>query len=594
MGKFLFFLSTMAVMINAQPSLQYIVSMPQPWNHLFQIEIRVTGITSDHLLLHMPAWRTGRYVILDFAGEVRNFSSADENLRSREFKKIDNETWQIETSNCHTIVATYAVYANEFNMRTRELTGDHAFFDPAALFMYTEELKNSPIEITVHPYSNWHITTGLDEVNGKKQTYATANYEQLIDSPFEIGTQKDFEFSAEGVQHVISIYGDGDWNADTLINDFSKIISEDKKFWGDLPYKKYIFFIHCQPNAGGGTEHINSTVMGTRPFVFSKKESYRRFLGLVSHEYFHTWNVKQLRPKAYSPYDLSKEGYSEELWISEGMTSYFDELILLYAGMSTPESYVDQIPKMIEDDRSRPGNTVQPLSESSYDAWIKFWKGLQDSYNAQSDYYGKGSHLSLLLDLEIRQRSDDKHSLHSVLKAMYQNFPLSKGFANADFIAECEKQSGSSLKEFFDNYLYGTAPLPWEQNLLYAGLEIAPKDSVKKIHLGITTQDVNDRIRITNVLPGSPAEKAALEVNDEILALNGFKIKGSDLGDRISSMNVGDTITLTFFRNEKLRETVVTLEPFGVDSYSIHKIKNPSALQKTIYESWLHARFEVQ
>jgi len=592
MKTFLLLLFCMTMMATSQSSISYTLSMPKPETHLFNVEIRVDHHKGKMIEFHMPAWRTGRYVLLDFSGGVQGFSVRDENDKTLAFKKTDKDTWRIESSDVKSIIVRYKVYANEFNMRTRELNSEHGFVDPLSVFMYVEELKNKPLELKVIPYNNWKVTTGLDEVPGKPFTFSAPSFEYLGDCPLEIGNQKDFEFFVDGKKHIISMYGDGNWHIDTLITDFTKIIIANKELWGELPYHKFVFLIHCQPNAGGGTEHINSTVMGVRPFVFANPVSYKGFLGLVSHEYFHTWNVKQLRPKAIAPYDFSKENYTEELWVSEGTTSYYDDLILLRSKFSDAKSYLDNINQMVNNERTRFGNSVQPLAEASFDAWIKFWRSKQNAYNAESDYYGKGSQVSLLLDLEIRQRSKNKHSMDNVLRTMFERYPLTKGFTNSDLQKVCEEFGGSSFKEFFQNYIYGTVPLPWEQSLAYAGLDVSQKDSTKKIGLGMTTQDVGEKTRISNVTPNSPAEKSGLEINDEIVALNGFRIRTADLNDRIGSMNVGTEIVLTVFRNDKLKEITLNLEYFGIPNYIVKKTSKPTELQKTIYEDWLKESWE--
>lgn len=586
--KYILTILSLMTMTTAQPSLHYTLAMPRPWNHLFEVTTEISGIQSKTIDLSMPAWRTGRYVIFDFSGAVQEFTAHTPGGKKLAARKVDKDTWRIERGTEPTVIVTYNVYANDFNQRTRELDGDHGFVDPSSVFMYINELKARPLRVTVKPFGNWHVTTGLDEIPGETNTFAAPSFDYLIDCPIEIGTQKDFEFSVEGKKHVISIFGEGNWNSDTLIADFTKIIKANNAFWGTLPYEKYIFMIQCQPNAGGGTEHLNSTVMGVRPFIFSNPASYKNFLGLVSHEYFHTWNVKQLRPKAFAPYDLSREGYSEELWISEGSTSYFDELLLIQAGLATGKNFTDQIPGMVSSDRSRYGNTIQPLSESSFDAWVKFWRDKENAFIAQSNYYGKGSHLSLLLDLEIRHRSKNASSLQSVMRKMFETYPPAKGFTNADFIAMCERYAGGSLADFFASYLYGTAPLPWEQNLLYAGLELTQQDSSVKPNLGLLTRTSGERIIVSTIIPGSPAEKARMEINDEIIAVNGFKVRPSDFTDRIASFHAGDSVSITLFRNDKLKEVTAAVGLFGTPGYSLKKTEHPTELQKSIYESWLH------
>ncbi|MBW7888452.1 MAG: M61 family metallopeptidase [Bacteroidetes bacterium] len=574
-------------------SIEYSLSMSNPSTHLFEAAMQLNDLPSSKTVeVKMAAWRTGRYAILDFAGMVQEFSATNEKKEILPWKKIDKETWSVEKKGAKHIIIRYNVYANEFNMRTRELNSEHAFLDPLAVFMYTEQTKNNPLQLTITPYGNWHVTTGLEQSKDHPLVFTAPNFEYFGDCPIEIGNQFDKEFFVEGKKHLISIYGEGNWNADTLVKDFTAIIKANLTFWGALPYNQYIFFLHCQPNAGGGTEHINSTVMGVRPFVFEKRSSYLNFLGLVSHEYFHTWNVKQLRPKAFAPYDFSKENYTEELWLSEGGTSYLDNLILIYAGIEKADSYLAQIPSMAANEKSRYGNSVQPLSESSFDAWIKFWRNRENALNAQSDYYGKGAQFSLLLDLELRHRSKNNTSLQKVMRTMFEQFPKTKGFINSDFQKMCEKLSGVSLERFFKQYLYGTTPLPWKENLFYAGLELFIKDSsAKKIDAGLLLSSNNGKTIVGNVAPGSPAERAGIEINDELLALNGFRTSSVDFNERISSYKSGDTLQVVLFRNDKIKEISLTLFEFGVSEYGIKKAEHPSELQKTIYESWLQTKW---
>ena len=569
------------------PAVEYSLAMPAPSTHLFHVEVRIPAPKGSVVEFHMPAWRTGRYVIQDFSGGVQEFFAQDENGTPLAWKKTDKDTWRVERGSSGIVTVRYKVYANEFNQRTRELNSEHAFLDPAAVFMYVEELKNAPLRLTVLPFENWHVTTGLDEVPGVPHTFTAPEYEYFADCPLEIGTQTDIVFTAGGKKHIISIYGEGNWNRDTLAADFTKIVLANLAFWGDLPYEKYVFQIHCQPNARGGTEHINSTIMGVTPFIFANANSYKRFLNLVSHEYFHTWNVKQLRPKAFAPYDFSKESYSEELWISEGATSYFDDLILLRAGFRAADEYLELIAQMIGSDRERFGNSIQPLAESSFDAWVKYWRNRQNSRNAESDYYGKGQHVSLLLDLQIRQSSNNRFSLNDVMKAMVQRYPRIAGFTNKDFIAVCEEFAGTSMKKFFDDYLYGTAPLEWERVLEYAGLNVIAKDPSLKNGLGAFTVDAGEKILVTGVYPGSPAAQAGIEIQDEIIALNGYRQRSADLHDRIAAMKTGEEYVVTLFRNDKLREIRLTAGPAGSPRFTVVKSAKPSKLQQSILHSWL-------
>lgn len=381
---------------------------------------------------------------------------------------------------------------------------------------------------------------------------------------------------------------------DSLIHDITKIVIANKEFWGSFPYERFIFMIHCQPNAGGGTEHLNSTIMGVRPFVFSTPSGYHGFLSLVSHEYFHTWNVKQLRPRAIAPYDFSKEAYTEELWVSEGTTSYCDDLILLHTGHTDARSYIDVIAGMVNNERNRFGNSVQPLAESSFDAWVKFWRGRQNAQNAESDYYGKGSQVSLLLDVELRHRTGNRVSLQDVLKEMLRRFPRSKGFTNADLLAVFNDLSKTDFTALFHHFLYTIEPLPWDSVLIHAGLEVAVKENTRKNSLGINAVDAGEKVRITNVTPCSPAAEAGLDYNDEIVAFNGYRVRSTELSERVAALPAGDTATVTFFRNDRLREVRIPLRPFGTPAYTLRKVMKPTDQQKALFESWLKTRWDGQ
>ncbi|MBI1806384.1 MAG: M61 family metallopeptidase [Ignavibacteria bacterium] len=589
------YITTFALnMASAQPpSIHYSLSMSKPSTHLLEVEIKYDGIPGGEEALDvlLPVWRPGRYLVLDFASGVQEFSASDAKGNPLRWHKAEKSMWRVEARGSASVTVRYKIFANEFNQRTRGLNDQHAFVDGAAVFMYVEKFRHLPLTVTIHPYKEWHVTTGLE---GSGNMFAAPNYDYLVDCPIEIGKQKDFTFEVDGVPHVLTIFGEGNWNADTLIRDLSKIVKIEKEFWGGFPYKRYVFLLHCTPSSGGGTEHINSTIMGSRPFIFKNPDSYRGFLGLVSHEYFHTWNVKQLRPKGIHPYDYMKENYSRELWIAEGTTSYYDDLLLMRAGFKTAEKYLEGIAVAVQGDQQRPGNTVQPLAEASFDAWVKYWRGTEQSFNSESDYYGKGANVSLVLDLEIRQRTVNKHSLDDVLRAMYKRFPLSgPGYTLEDFKSVAEEFVGGSLQQFFDRYVQGVQSLPWEESLLCAGLQLLPKDSTVRAWIGLSTSDIGEKTRITRVTAGSPAYIAGLDIGDEVLALDGIRARTSDFNDRIGEMKPGDNLTITVFRNDQLRDFKVTLATAVIPTYKIAKIAHPSDVQRQIYQSWLQSPWDT-
>jgi predicted metalloprotease with PDZ domain len=574
--------------------IKYTLAMPKPSSHYFEVGLEISGLKESHADFILPAWRPGRYFIFDFPSGVQEFSAKDGNDIPLQWHKIDKYTWHIESNNkkrLNKINIYYKVYADEFENRTRGLDEEHAFVNGTAVFMYSEKYRKARLTLQVIPYKNWHVTTGLDNLKGKAFEFTAPNYDYFVDCPLEIGNQADYSFNVDGKEHVISFFGKANYDIEKLKKDFSEIIKKNYEFWGKAPYKKYVFIIHCTPKSSGGTEHINSTVLGIKPSSFDDAESYKHILSLVSHEFFHTWNVKQFRPKGITPYDYTKENYTEELWIAEGGTSYYDGLMILRTGQITKEDFFKEISGYIKDERTRPGNKIQSLAESSFDAWVKFWRRNENAYISQSDYYKKGSYVSLILDLEIRQASGNEYSLDDVYRTMFEKFPAGKGYTNDDFIKVCEKSARRSLKSFFDDYLYGTKQVDWEKYLLYAGLNITEEESAAQLKTGIVISNFEGKVFVSNVLPGSLAEKEGLNMEDEIIAIDGIKADYQTSEAKLTELKPGEEVNLVLFHDKELKKVTLRQSSGNETNYRIEKISNPTELQKSIFESWLDVKW---
>lgn len=571
----------------------YKLSMPNPESHIFEVQVKLENINDKEIELILPVWRPGRYLIFDFASGVISFKAYDEKNNFLEWKKINKCTWKIKTNGVKNITASYDLYANETSLRTRGLDENHAFVNGTAVFMYSEKYRKLPVELEVVPYDNWHITTGLENIENNPNYFTAADYDYFADCPLEIGIHNSFGFDVEGKRHIVCITGDTNYDEKKLINDFSKIIKMNHEFWGYVPYEKYVFIVHCGPSSGGGTEHINSTVVGVKPEAFSNDKMYLDFLRLISHEFFHTWNVKQIRPKGITPYDYTKENYTEELWIAEGGTSYYDGLMLLRAGLSPVQDFYDEITNAVEQDRRRPGNKVQSLAESSFDAWIKFWKNTPQKFDYESDYYSKGSHVSMILDLEIRNRTNNEKTLDDVYKKLIKKYPLgSKGYTNKDFRKICEKITNMGFKEFFDKYVYGTAEIKWEEYVSYAGLKLETNDSIFKPVVGIYASQHGDKIIIDDIEKGSSAEDCGLKKGDEIAIADSMRISSEELEKKLESLEEGQKVEFVIIRNKKAKVITLTLQNKKVLKYSIAKVNAPTEKQKRIYESWLNTKWD--
>lgn len=550
------FLTMCVNTMQSTPSITYILSMPRPHTHLFEVEMRLQGLpASDSVLeVKLPSWRSGRYVILDLAGGIVEFNASAAVSDPLEWKKTNKNTWQIATGGKPDVVIRYSVYANEFDLRTRGLNSERGFVDGSAVFMYSEKYRWLPLTLHVKPFGTWRVTTGL-ESGDIANVFVAPHYDHLADCPLEIGTQRDYEFSVMGKPHILSIAGSGVYDSSKLIQDISTIVKSHAEFWGDMPYGKYVFMVALSQEGRGGTEHLNSSVMGVRPFALATPEGHSRFLGLVSHEFFHTWNVKRLRPTAINTYNWDGESYSEEYWVSEGLTSYYDDLLLVRAGLMPQFRYLDVLSRAIQSDRDRPGNTRQSLAEASYDVWIKHWKSGKQSHNFETDYYARGAMVGLALDFTIRHLTGGKKSLDDVMRLMYQRFPLGGGgFTNADLMRVCSEVAGKSLGKFFDDHVFGARPIPWETLLSYAGLTLQDALPEPRGWLGINTSETSGGARVTEVVDGGPAYEAGINVNDVIVALDGFRVSAADFASRISSSPGGSKVDIVLFRDGRLMQ----------------------------------------
>ena len=577
-----------AVACAGSPLISYNLAMPEPQTHLFRITMELTDLPGDSTTtLILPVWRPGRYSILDFSSGIQEFSARAGNHLLK-WHRSDKSSWTIESGGQHALTVSYSVYANDFNIRTRGLNDRHAFVDESSVFMYVEKFRSLPVRLKVEPFRGWHVTTGLDRE--KENLYSAPGYDYFIDCPLEIGTQKDIEFEVDGVTHVLSMAGEGSWNADTLVRDISAIVRAEKEFWGTFPYRRYYFLVECTPGGGGGTEHLNSTIIQVPPGCFTDRESYQDyFLATVAHEFFHTWNVKQLRPAGIHPFDFTRENYSRELWIAEGTTTYYANIMLARAGFLPAKKFFDIITSTVASDRARPGNRIESVADASFNSWTESKRSYQQTYNAGSDIYERGAMISTFLDLTIRRETGGRYSLDDLMRTMYNRFPLSgKGYTLDDLRSTLRDLTGWDCTRFFDDYIYGTAQIPWEEALDGAGLRLVCTDSLPKPWLGITTYENSGTLRIGSIVAGSPAYTSGLDLGDVLLALDDARITNGNLTEQIGTHKPGDSVRLAVFHDDRLRTITVVLGAAPKLDYKLVRTEHPTDLQKALFTGWLH------
>jgi len=599
------------------PEITFTIAMSRPHTHLFDVDVAIkrgpTTTAPAHDQLVMPVWTPGSYLIREFERHVQDFNAADAAGQPLKWEKVNKDTWRVATNGAREWHATYRVYANELSVRTSELNSGHAFWNNANLLMYLEGFLKSPATVRVIAPDVWKVATGLPGVPGQRNTFRAENFDILYDSPFEASNFKQLLFNVKDVPHRIVIDGEGNYDPERVRRDVQKIVETEVQIMGgEVPYHDYTFILHLRQNAGGGLEHLNSTALGYERFGFSLRRGdrttssgpnatgrsepqYSNFLSLVAHEFFHLWNVKRIRPDALGPFDYTQENYTKNLWVAEGITDYYADLALRRANLITEEEYLAATARAFQQLQNTPGRLEQSAEESSFDSWIKYYRQDENSINSQVSYYDKGAILGLLLDLEIRRRSDNRKSLDDVMRYLYTDFfKKDRNYTPADFQKTVELVAGSSLEEFFAKYVRGKDELDYNSALAAAGLKLdtgvttnAAGKPVERVFFGADLQQQDDRLMVERVYAGSPAYEQGVNTGDQIVALDNMRANRDFFNARLAEKKPGDLINLTIFRFDDLSTLLIKLGARTEGTYRISALPTQTELQKQIYRAWL-------
>lgn len=578
----------------------YTISMPAPHSHLFHVTITLDGGAAPTLDLVLPAWTPGSYMIREYARHVQGFTAHSADGAALPWRKIDKATWQIERGLATQIVVQYQVYANELTVRTSHLDGTHGYLNGACVFMYVPERAAEPLEVRVLPPDGWQVTTALEPVEaaGPEQVFRAADFDELVDSPIECGTHRVLPFEVDGIAHRLAIWGSGNEDEARLVADTRRIVEVQRDFFGGLPYPHYTIILHLTDGRGGGLEHRNSVTNMLDRWTFQPERSYERYLSLTSHELFHVWHVKRLRPAPLGPFDYQRENYTRLLWLMEGATSYYDELLLVRAGLLRAERFLEQLADGILALQNQPGRQLQSVEQSSFDAWIKFYRPDENTTNTSISYYLKGSLVCLLLDMAIRSHTANARSFDDVMRLLYARYPIEGPGIPEDgaVLAAVEEVAGEQdgfYRDFFARYIAGTAELDYAGALAVVGLE--PRWAYRHPRaggappawLGLSFKRQDERTLVASVRSDGPAYAAGIYAEDEVVALNGWRVNEEKLNARLAERAPGDRVTLTVFRGDALLEVPITLAAAPHDKLTLAPIAEPSAEQQTVYRSWL-------
>ncbi len=467
----------------ASLSIRYRVSMADALNHNFRVTMTLEGISADTLVLKLPVWTPGYYWIQNYSKNLSHLVVSDAKGKVYPVIKSSKNVWQVITGGSRSLTASWVIYADSHSVADPYIDTTHAYIVPAALFLYPEGAKEQPSEITFDLYGGWKtISTGLDPVEGKERTFWASCYDVLVDSPVLTGNQEVMSFNVRSVPHHIAVLNPRKYDREALMRDYAKVVESAVSIIGEIPYRHYTFLIMGQ--GMGGLEHSNSMA------VFTGREegdihpagrpAFQNWMSFIAHEYFHLYNIKSIRPVALGPFNYDGENYTNMLWVSEGFTVYYENIIMNRAGFMTPEEMLEELGNTITTYESVPGSRVQSATLSSFDTWINFFNRSRNSRNTTISYYDKGCGLGLLLDLKIRHSTGNRRSLDDVMRHLYYHYhkELGRGFTDDEFRAVCEEVAGTGLEELFE-WASTTIRPDYDRYLDYAGLSLIEEASAR-------------------------------------------------------------------------------------------------------------------
>jgi predicted metalloprotease with PDZ domain len=578
------------------PRTTYRLAFTRPQAHLVDVEARFAAVgPRESLDLRMAAWTPGSYLVRDYARHVQDLTAEDEAGRPLAVGKLDKATWRVTVGSAQDVIVRYRVYGWELTVRTNHIDPSHAFLNGAPTFLWVDERRDEPAAVEVEPPAGWRFTTGL---TGGPTRWIASDLDELIDSPFLGTAGAVHEVEAAGKPLVMAVHGRPDAgvaSVEQLLTDTRTIVEAYASLFGGLPYDRYAFLLMLFPEAYGGLEHERSSALLSSPFAFSTRKKYEELLELVSHEYFHLWNVKRIRPKQLGPFVYDREAYTRALWVCEGLTSYYDRYTLRRARLQSPKRYLEKLADEWGKLLAIPGRFKQSIEESSFDAWIKLYQPHESSVNTSISYYLKGGLVSLALDFEIRRRTEGARSLDDVLLRLWTEHGARGLPYPEDVQPVFEAAAGIGLGEFFDRFVRGTEDPDLAAELREAGLELKlgwepgqTADGATPVWLGATLEE--GRVALATVLAGGPADAAGLAPGDEILAVDRRRVRSdAELRERLSARRPGQRADILLARHGRIVDLAVDLAEAPRTRCEIVGMAAPTDAQKQLYQRWLGA-----
>ena len=588
-----FIFSTSSVLAKVE----YLIEMTDPEHHIAQVTISIPP-GSSLVEFKMPAWRTGKYKLLNQANGVRNFQAYSDEKKALIWKRKDKSSWEVNNPDELAMSVKYNLYANELGLRTRHIDSSHAFLDATATFMYVPNLIEQIHQVRLKVPAKWKSYSGM--VKTDDHEFVAQSYHQLADSPIETGINELHEFREDGRDYQVVFWGKAGRSNEQITADLRTLVSQSQTIWQGYPYRKYVFMIHATSGATGATEHVNSTVIQRPGYIFAKRTDYLdSFLRTASHELVHTWNVKAYRPHELVPYDYQQENYSDLLWIAEGSTSYFQERLLLTAKLQTVKDFLTNLSKRIDKFRRRPGSKVQSIKEGSFETWIA--QGGDFANNHSVGIYSEGFMVSWLLDFQLLSDSQLKSGYKDIHHMLYQkgkqlagkqNPPPTLPFTEQDIKQLLTQAANKNYDDWWQNNVNSPVIIDFDNLLKQAGLQFTPlKDKDYTVWAGFKSDEAEGLVTLTEVEKDSPAWQSGLTIGDQLLAVNGYQVTQKSLETWLKQFKPEETIELTLFRNQQLINKNLKLGKITKKIQQVELVKNPGKKQKEFFKAWLGIDF---
>ena len=573
-------------MADRSRSLEYTLSFPQPSAHRVDVTLRLPG--GGDLELWMPVWTPGSYLVREYSRHVQDLIAQNEAGAVLEIIKTRKNCWAIKAANAKNVTVTYIVYGRELSVRTNWIEDDVALLNGAPTFITVRGYENGVHRVVLELPQGWKSawSSMAKDVSGNRVTFTAQNHDELVDSPILAGSPDVHDIPVDGIP--ISLVNAGDtslWNAGEAAAHVRKVVETYRDMMGGLPFDRYLF-LNCSLEGRGGLEHAHSCVLMTSRYAFRKRSLYVDWIGLVSHEFFHVWNVKRLRPAALGPFDYENEVYTRSLWFAEGVTSYYTPLIPRRADLTKTEELLDALSEHIEKLQTTPGRRHQSLEESSFDAWIKLYRPDENSVNTTISYYVKGAVVAWLLDAEIRSLTQGKRSLDDLMRRLFSKYSKENGYADRDLQEVAEEIAGTSLESFFAKSVRGRDELDYETALRTFGLRFKKAKAETQVWIGIETTSRDGKLVITSVREDAPAHTAGLAAEDELIALGGYRVDSRTLTERLQQFRPGDRVDVLVARRDAVRTlNLVLAEASGSWKLEIDPDAPPEAVKTR--EAWM-------